>query len=228
MHPKIAVLLRRLLPLVSTAPAVATESTLADLPPSSPHPDNTAVQAHTPTVKKLVYGLARAGHKLLATHRSHSSHSSHRSHSSHYSGSSGGGSSYPSTTPAPAPTPPAKTERPPAPAKAKAEESAPVAPDLARVLAKLPKVRSQWPAEARLTKVTQFTLKDGDKDVGVIRLEEGTRVKIVAIKLEHAVVRIGATESTIPVPNTDLIERMGGAEKILALPDEPETKETAK
>lgn len=226
MHPKIAVLLRRLLPLVSTAPAVAAESSPADLPPSPSSSDPTAIQSHTPKVKKLVYGLARAGHKLLATHRSHSSHSSHRSHSSHYSGSSGGGS-YPSTTPSPTP-PPAKTERPPAPAKAKAEESAPVAPDLARVLAKLPKVRSQWPAEARLTKVTQFTLKDGDKDVGVVRLEEGTRVKIVAIKLEHAVVRIGATESTIPVPNTDVIDRMGGAEKILALPDEPETKETAK
>ena len=62
---------------------------------------------------------------------------------------------------------------------------------------------------------------DGDKVVGVIRLEAGTRIKIVEIKPEHAIVRVGATESPVPVVQTDLVELMGGAAKVLALPDDP-------
>ncbi len=98
---------------------------------------------------------------------------------------------------------------------------------MAQLLAKLPKVRSKWPSEAKLVKATDFSLMDGEKIVGVINLNAGTRIKIVEIKLEHVIVRIGATESPVPVMQTDIIERMGGAAKILALPNDPEAPKPA-
>lgn len=94
-------------------------------------------------------------------------------------------------------------------------------PILAQVLAKLPKVRSKWPAEAKLKWDVKFNLMDGETVVGVISLNAGTRVKIATITPRHAVIRIGSTESPLPVTQTDLIELMGGLEKILALPDDP-------
>jgi len=95
---------------------------------------------------------------------------------------------------------------------------------LADVFRKLPKIRSRWPQEAILKAKCHFNLRDGEKVVGIIELDAGTRVTILDIKLQHMVVRIGATESPLPVIKTDIIERMGGAAKILGYPDDPSPK----
>jgi hypothetical protein len=92
---------------------------------------------------------------------------------------------------------------------------------LGKVLEKLPRIRSRWPTDAKLTKDVQFNLFEGDRVIGVIGLKTGTKVKIVEIKSEHAVIQFGATQSPMPVTNTDIIDQLGGLEKILALPDDP-------
>jgi len=92
---------------------------------------------------------------------------------------------------------------------------------LAEVLKKLPKVRSKWPTEAKLTKNTSFNIYDSGHLIGIIQLNAGTKVRIIEIKLQHAVVEISTGQSPLPVTNTDIIDRMGGAAAILALPDDP-------
>jgi hypothetical protein len=101
-------------------------------------------------------------------------------------------------------------------------------PEMASVLKKLPRVRSKWPKEAKLVKATQFNLYDGDNVVGVVSLNAGTRIKLIYITLAHAVVRIGSTESPLPVNSTDIIELMGGPTTILALPDDTAPKVDSK
>ncbi|MCU1329948.1 MAG: hypothetical protein JWN34_5318 [Bryobacterales bacterium] len=92
---------------------------------------------------------------------------------------------------------------------------------MASVLAKLPKVRSRWPAQTRLTKATQFNLYDGENVTGVITLNAGSKVRIVDITTQHAVVIVGGNQSPLPVNQTDIIELMGGVPAILAMPDDP-------
>ncbi len=103
---------------------------------------------------------------------------------------------------------------------------------MANVLKKLPRVRSRWPAQVKLTKSAQFNLYDGETVAGVITLNAGTTLRIVDINLQHAIVRVGSAQSPLPVTYTDIIATMGGTEKILALPDDappkPEAKEPAK
>jgi hypothetical protein len=99
---------------------------------------------------------------------------------------------------------------------------------MAQVLKKLPRVRSHWPAEARLTKPAQFNIYDGDQVVGVVRLNAGTKVKVVEITLQHALVRVGSTQSPLPVSYTDIVDIMGGASEILALPDDAAPADTNK
>ena len=93
-------------------------------------------------------------------------------------------------------------------------------PTVAQVLRKIPKVRSKWPSETKLKRAVKFNLMDGDTVIGVISLNEGTKVKIVDINVQHAVVTFGSSQSPLPVTQTDIIELMGGAERILALPDD--------
>lgn len=95
---------------------------------------------------------------------------------------------------------------------------------MSQVLRKLPKIRSKWPQEAVLAKTTQFNLLDGGKVVGVMTINAGTKVKIIEVKSEHAVVRVAGNVSPLPVDNLDLVDRMGGAEKILAYPDDETPK----
>ncbi|MEO6993959.1 MAG: hypothetical protein ABI273_10040 [Lacunisphaera sp.] len=218
MNTSVARLIRRLLPVFASAAVAPQSKAVVSLPPS--HNDqmgNEPVILRQEELKtnKLIFGTARAGNPQLLAHGSHSSHSSH---SSHYSGSSGRGSY---TPPAQTPPPPQETPTKVAPKPEKQPPSAAdTAPEMANVLKKLPRVRSKWPKEAKLTKATQFNLYDGNSVVGVISLNAGTRIKIIEITLAHAVVRIGSTESPLPVNSTDIIALMGGAPTILALPDD--------
>ena len=187
------------------------------------HRQQTLSDADHVKTGKLVFGSVRAGQTQLASHRSHSSHSAH------YSGSGGG------YYPAPAATPPAPTPLAPSPSypysppsqvtptpepRVQAPTPAPSSAILADVLKKLPKVRSKWPKEAKLTKNTTFNLYDGGHLIGLIQINAGTKVRVIEIKLEHAVVEISTGQSPLPVINTDIVERMGGAAVILALPDD--------
>lgn len=186
---------------------------------------------------KLVYGMAREGSADLLAHRSHSSHSSHRSHSSHSSHYSGAGAPAPSVpivtpTPRPAPAPSPITPKaplvapkitPPAPKTTNAV-AATAGSLLDQVLKKLPKVRSKWPREVQLVKTTQFTMRDGGKEIGVMTLNPGTKVNLVEVKPEHAVILMAGSMSPVPVQNTDLIDRMGGLDAVLRLVDESEIK----
>lgn len=88
------------------------------------------------------------------------------------------------------------------------------------VLKKLPRVRSHWPKEVTLNRVTKFNIVEGGKVIGVIELHAGTKVRLVEVKPEHAVVALVTGNTPLPVDYTTLIEQMGGPEKILALPDE--------
>ncbi|WP_198529890.1 hypothetical protein [Geminisphaera colitermitum] len=99
-------------------------------------------------------------------------------------------------------------------------------PVLSQVLKKLPKIRSRWPEEVRLTKVSRFNILDGSNVIGVVQFNAGTKIRLLEIKPQHAVVKIATGESPLPVLNTDIIEQLGGAQKILAFPDDPpvETK----
>jgi hypothetical protein len=94
------------------------------------------------------------------------------------------------------------------------------------VLARLPKLRSHWPKEVTLTQKTFFKIYDEGRVVGLMTLDAGSILKLLEVKPEHAVVRVGESTSPIPVENTDLVERMGGEEKVLALHDDPPPKET--
>jgi hypothetical protein len=96
----------------------------------------------------------------------------------------------------------------------------------AEVLAKLPKVRSHWPKEVKLKEKTFFSIYDEGRVVGMMTLDAGSVLKLIEVKPQHAVVRVGQSTSPIPVENTDLIERMGGEKNILDLRDEPPPKET--
>lgn len=92
---------------------------------------------------------------------------------------------------------------------------------LSDVLAKLPKVRSKWPKEVVLPKAQSFNFMEGDKVVGVVQTEAGAKVALIEIKPEHAVIRFAGAETPMPVMKTDIVMQMGGAKKILALPDDP-------
>lgn len=243
MNDVVARLLRRLASFAAVAPAICSDAQAAE--PESHDAKPQLADHHTGTISKLIFGRARAGQTMLASHRSHSSHSSHRSHSSHYSGSGGGGSSTPSvprtpTTTAPVKAPvsngatasstlqrapaPESTTKPPAPPPAVISAKQPGLStndqELARVLAKLPTVYSRWPREAKLVRPTKFNIQEGGKIVGLISLDAGTKVRIVEIKKEHAVVRVGTVEAVTPVQDTNIIELMGGPAAILQLPDE--------
>jgi len=89
------------------------------------------------------------------------------------------------------------------------------------VLAKLPKLRSRWPKEIRLVKRTFFTIYDNGQVIGMTTLEAGSTLKLIEVKPQHAVVRVGESTSPVPVENTDLVERMGSEEAVLAMPDDP-------
>lgn len=80
--------------------------------------------------------------------------------------------------------------------------------------------------EVRLTKVSRFNILDGSNVIGVVQFNAGTKIRLLEIKPQHAVVKIATGESPLPVLNTDIIEQLGGAQKILAFPDDPpvETK----
>lgn len=88
------------------------------------------------------------------------------------------------------------------------------------VLKKLPRVRSHWPKEVTLLRVAKFNIVEGGKVIGVIELHAGTKIRLVEVKPEHAVVALVTGNTPLPVDYTTLIEQMGGPEKILALPDE--------
>lgn len=92
---------------------------------------------------------------------------------------------------------------------------------IAEVLKKLPKVRSHWPATAKLTKATRFQLYEGERVVGMFELPADATIKIIEIKLQHVIVKLSLGNSAVPVLNTNIITVMGGPEKILALPDDP-------
>jgi hypothetical protein len=66
-----------------------------------------------------------------------------------------------------------------------------------------------------------FNLYNGTKLIGVTSLEVGTKVKLLDIRHEHAIILINGQQSPLPVLNTNIIVLMGGAEKILAYPDDP-------
>jgi hypothetical protein len=93
---------------------------------------------------------------------------------------------------------------------------------------KLVRVRSKWPREVTLTKNTQFNLFDGDKVIGVVGLNAGAKVKLAEVQLQHAIITVANSKSPIPITNTDIIDSMGGAAAILALPDDPNPKGDAK
>lgn len=226
MSPAVASLLRRLVSLVAGASAATQTNAALNESSASDTQDREqlgAIRTEQQRTSKLVFGKARHGAHFLASHRSHSSHRSHASHSSHYSGTSGGYRPAPSAPPA-APPPPPRTSPPPLERKRDQPKPAPaptvIDTTLAEVLKKLPKLRSRWPSQALLTKTAQFNLYEGDKIIGVVTLNPGTKIKILAIKPEHAIVRFGGHESPLPVPNTDIIDRMGGSEAILACPDD--------
>lgn len=218
MNRAVARLLRRLTSLTATAAAVVGgREALATVVPSScpsvdPSPQTRDTAAATP---KLVYGVARRGAVQLASHSSHSSHASHASHASHYSSAGGGGSST-YTASAPTPRPAAN----PAPASPRPQ----VHKIAAAVLAKLPKVRSHWPKEVKLKQKTFFRVYDQGRVVGLMTLDAGSVLRLIDVKPQHAVVRVGDGTSPIPVENTDLVERMGGEKKVLSLHDDPPSK----
>jgi len=91
----------------------------------------------------------------------------------------------------------------------------------ADVLAKLPRLRSRWPKEVRLTQKTFFKIYDGNQVVGLTTLDEGSILKLIEVKPQHAIVRVGQSTSPVPVGNTDLVERMGGEKEILEMKDDP-------
>lgn len=229
MNPAVASLLRRLASIIATSSAAtASDAALFETSVSTldGHDQFRVTRTDQARASKLVYGRALHGASLLAFHGSHRSHSSHASHASHYSGTSGSsGSSY-GVTPA---SPASPTTRPaPEPQKTKPDLQK-VDTILSQVLQKLPRIRSRWPKEAVLTKVTQFNLFEGDKIIGITTLRPGAKIKIIEIKKEHAVAKFGDKETPLPVGNTDIVDQMGGAEKILALPDDeaPEVGKTA-
>ena len=232
MNPAVGRLLRRLFTTVASASAVVDSR--AVVAPMDAHfrrrDDSTNLErTEEDTAPKLVYGVARRGQPELLAHGSHVSHSSH---ASHYSGS-GGGSSAPSAPIAPVAPPPATI---PAPVKPVAQK--PVTPPIVQqetpaaapnalvdeVMRKLVRVRSKWPREVKLTKNTQFNIFDGDKVIGVVGLNAGTKVKLNEIQFRHAIIAVANSRSPVPVSNTDIIESMGGASAILALPDDPSPK----
>lgn len=230
MNPAVASILRRVASIAVGASA-ASQSTAASITRANiselgaDHAHSVVISKGSHRSDKLIFGKARRGHPLLAYHGSHSSHSSH---ASHYSASSGGSYSYPSAVPSsPPPAPP--PAQPTSPAKATNKSNAPIKRQpaagtnliLDRVLKKLPQLRSRWPFEAKLTKQSQFRLYNGDKVVGVVILNAGTTVAVLAITPRHAIIEVSGNESPIPVMDTDIVDRMGGADKILAYPDDP-------
>lgn len=213
MTPAVARLLRRLASAAVGVSVMSPPQAHAALVPSvGDKPDQDQFKRlETIKTRKLVFGTQRRGWAQLAAHGSHSSHSSH---SSHYSGASGG--YYSPTvpvTPTPAPAAPALPA-----AKVQPADSAAI---LDQVLKKLPKVRSHWPKTTHVVRAAKFNLVDGTDIIGVIELNAGAKVTLVEIKPEHAIIAYTGLESPLPVPNTDIIEQMGGPEKILALPDDP-------
>jgi hypothetical protein len=92
---------------------------------------------------------------------------------------------------------------------------------IAAVLKKLPKVRSHWPEKVKLIKATRFQLYEGDRVVGMFEFSPGATITVFEIKHKHLIAKLALGNSPIPVLNTDTISVMGGAEKILALPDDP-------
>jgi hypothetical protein len=236
MHTSVTRLLQRLLPMFAGA-TLASESKagVAFVDPSTvpQEPDLGVARIDQPQTQKLVFGTARQGQPQLLGHSSHSSHSSHSLHSSHYSGSSGG-SYTPYVAPPPPTPPPSKpvvvtpAPKPTPKPEVASTPAAAMLPEMASVLAKLPKIRSHWPAEAKLTKATQFNLNDGDKVVGVITLNAGAKFKILSITSQHALVMVAGNQSPLPVNQTDIIELMGGPATILALPDDPSPATEAK
>ncbi|HRE83582.1 MAG TPA: hypothetical protein PLN52_21230 [Opitutaceae bacterium] len=226
MNSTVAKLLRRLASIAAVsggASAASSDSEIGGSAEASGSSEKTWTTNDVPARGKLVFGKARRGHEHLIAHRSHSSHSSHRSHSSHYSSRSSGGSGY--TAPrsssgsssvyvAPATIAPSPTPKPTTP-----PVGAP-AIKINDVLKKLPRVRSHWPKEVTLNRVTKFNIVEGGKVIGVIELHAGTKVRLVEVKPEHAVIALVTGNTPLPVDYTTLIEQMGGPEKILALPDE--------
>ena len=247
MNAAVSRILRRILPLALVSIGTEAAATgVAYTEPESQQPQAEEKMSKFEQATKLVFGRAREGLLQLTAHRSHSSHSSHRSHSSHsshYSGSGGGGYSSPAqpsqpsyVAPAPAPRPappppPSPAPPPPAPPAPPVTTTPPAGqlppveqPEsgiIAEVLKKLPKVRSRWPATAKLTKATRFQLYEGDRVVGMFELTPGATIKVVEIKLQHAIIKLPMGNSPVPVLNTDIINVMGGVEKVLALPDDP-------
>ena len=88
------------------------------------------------------------------------------------------------------------------------------------VLRKLPRIRSRWPKQVKLTKDVRFTLYEGERPVGIVGMKAGAPLTLLNVKVEHAIVQVQNSESPLPVLNTDLIEQLGGHAAVLALPDD--------
>jgi hypothetical protein len=202
MKPAVQRLLQRLASVASAAALVnETHSVFADLPtgPNTRDGDGRVSAATASKARpKLVYGQKRQGAVRLADHQSHSSHASH---SSHYSGAGGG--DYVPAPVQPAPATPTQSEI------------------WSAVLQKLPRIRSRWPNIIVLKRATYFTILDGTQQVGFVSLNTGTKLHLIDIKPEHALVMVSDTVSPVPVENTDLVDQLGGMMAVLALTDDP-------
>lgn len=95
------------------------------------------------------------------------------------------------------------------------------------MMRKMQRIRSRWPGDVLIKKESYFALKDGGEDVGYISLKAGTKLHLIEIKPEHAIVVVADAICPVPVENTDLVDRLGGISGILALPDDPPPAEAA-
>jgi hypothetical protein len=90
----------------------------------------------------------------------------------------------------------------------------------ASVLAKLTRVRSRWPREVAL--VTQITINILGKDRAITlrTFEPGTVVVLENVTPTEVMVLVQGTGNPLLIEQCDLVERMGGVQAILALPDD--------
>jgi len=86
---------------------------------------------------------------------------------------------------------------------------------------KLQRIRTRWPQLVQIKKDIYFALKDGDEEVGYISLKPGTKLRLVEIKPQHAIVVVGDAVCPVPVEYTDLLDRLGGITAVLGLADDP-------
>jgi hypothetical protein len=124
--------------------------------------------------------------------------------------------------PSPALASPSKSANPPK----SSVESKSSAPSAAALAEKLIRLRSRWPKEVTLRDKSEFPEFEAGKLTGTHTEQAGVILRLISVEKNGVLVLVSNSPAILRLEQTDLIDRMGGAAAVLALPDDPATEQT--